>query len=302
MREVRALGCTQLGGGYAYDRSRAQGSMITIARAPVAYRTSKICPVVFDTMSNRITLIHVPVSHYSEKVRWALDWKRIPHTRRWPPGGLHPLVTWIVTRGRHQTVPALIMDGGGIGDSTEIIRRLEERFPDPPLYPEDEAERRRALQLEDWFDEELGPYIRRLVYHQLTSDTELLAELTMHQVQYGHRATLPFTKAVLARFLDLRFSTGSPEKAAAAEAKVVAALDRLDAELDGREYLAGPRFSVADLTVAALLYPLVLPPQAPWRPTWLPDSWIRLNSENGDRPGVRWAAEMYRRHRGARVG
>ena len=75
-----------------------------------------------------LTLIHVPVSHYSEKARWALDYKRIPHTRRWPPGGFHPVVTWILTRGRHQTVPVLVMDGEAIGDSTEIIRRLEERF------------------------------------------------------------------------------------------------------------------------------------------------------------------------------
>ena len=80
-------------------------------------------------------LCHVPVSHYSEKARWALDYKRIPHTRRWPPGGFHPLVTWILTRGRHQTVPVLVLDGEGIGDSTEIIRRLEERFPEPALYP-----------------------------------------------------------------------------------------------------------------------------------------------------------------------
>ena len=77
--------------------------------------------------ASRPTLIHVPVSHYSEKARWALDYKRIPHTRRWPPAGFHPLVTYIVTRGAHQTVPVLMIDGEGVGDSTEIIRRLEAR-------------------------------------------------------------------------------------------------------------------------------------------------------------------------------
>ena len=244
-----------------------------------------------------ITLIHVPVSHYSEKARWALDWKRIPHVRRWPPGGLHPLVTWIVTRGRHQTVPVMIIDGEGIGDSTAIIRRLEERFPDPPLYPADPDERRRALELEDWFDEELGPYIRRLVYHHLSADPELLAEIAAHQVQYGHPKAIGFTKRTVAWFLDLRFSTSSRDEADAAEAKVVAAIDRLDDELEGREYLAGSSFGVADLTAAALLYPLVMPPQAPWRPSRFPESWHRLKDEHGDRPGLRWAAEMYRRHR-----
>src|SRR3954452_9989375 len=91
-----------------------------------------------------ITLWHAPQSHYSEKARWALDYKRIPHTRRALLAGTHPLVTWILTRRKHQTVPVLTIDGHGIGDSTAVIAELERRFPDPPLYPADAAERRRA--------------------------------------------------------------------------------------------------------------------------------------------------------------
>ena len=46
---------------------------------------------------------------------------------------------------------------------------------------------------------------------------------------------------------------------------MIAALDRLERELDnaGGEYLAGDAFSVADLTAAALFYPLVNPPEGP---------------------------------------
>jgi glutathione S-transferase len=246
----------------------------------------------------RPTLIHVPVSHYSEKARWALAFKRIPHTRRWPPGGLHPLVSLIVTRGRHDTVPVLVLDGEAIGDSTRIIRRLEERYPEPPLYPEGEADRRRALELEDFFDEELGPYIRRWAYHHLTHDSELLAELTAHQMQYVPQAALAPVMPGLRLFLDRRFSTESPERAAVAEGKVSAALDRLEAELDGGDYLVGDRFSVADLTAAALLYPLVLPPQTPWRPTRLPRAWAEFSETHQGRPALEWVAETYRRHRG----
>jgi glutathione S-transferase len=119
----------------------------------------------------------------------------------------------------------------------------------------------------------------------------------MHQVQYGHRATLGITKKVLNRFLDLRFSTGSPERAREAEEKVVLALDRLEAELEGREYLVGDRFSVADLTAAALLYPFVLPPETPWRPSRLPEPWIAFNEAHRGRPSHAWVEEMYRRHR-----
>jgi glutathione S-transferase len=244
-----------------------------------------------------ITLWHVPISHYSEKARWALDLKQVPHTRRWPPGGLHPLASRVLTRGRHQTVPVLVMDGEGIGDSTEIIRRLEERFPEPSLYPGDPEQRRRALELEDFFDEELGRYIRRWVYHHLSHDPELLPELAAHQVQYAPEAGMALTGRVLRFFLDLRFSTASRERAEAAEAKVVAALDRLEAELAGREYLVGDGFTVADLTAAALLYPLVLPPQIAWRPSRLPRAWDEFRQAHRERPSLQWVAEMYRRHR-----
>jgi glutathione S-transferase len=246
----------------------------------------------------RPILIHVPVSHYSEKVRWALDLKRVPHIRRWPPGGLHPLASLVATHGRHDTVPALVFDEEAIGDSTAIIGRLEERYPDPSLYPEAAADRRRALELEDFFDEELGPYIRRWAYHHLTRDAELIAELAAHQMQYLPDAALTVAKPGLRLFLNLRFSTASPDRARAAEEKVVAALDRLEAELDGGEYLVGGHFTVADLTAAALLYPLVMPAQVAWRPSRLPRAWSEFLETHEGRPSLEWVAEMYRRHRG----
>ena len=48
-----------------------------------------------------------------------------------------------------------------------IIAALERRWPEHPLYPEDPDERRRALELEDYFDEQLGPQIRLLGWHEL---------------------------------------------------------------------------------------------------------------------------------------
>jgi glutathione S-transferase len=108
---------------------------------------------------------------------------------------------------------------------------------------------------------------------------------------------LGLNKRILRRFLDLRFSTSSPEKAREAEERLVLALDRLDAELEGREYLAGDGFSVADLTAAALLYPFVLPPETPWRPSRLPDAWVEFSEANQGRPCHAWVEAMYRRHR-----
>src|SRR5256885_16981161 len=99
-------------------------------------------------------LWHIPLSHFNEKVRWTLDYKRIAH-RRQVLGADYLIRCWRATgQGK---LPILWLDGRAIADSTRIIAALEERFPERPLYPADDAGRRRALALEDEFDEGLGP-------------------------------------------------------------------------------------------------------------------------------------------------
>jgi glutathione S-transferase len=80
---------------------------------------------------------------------------------------------------------------------------------------------------------------------------------------------------------------------------VSAALDHLERELPASGYLVGDRFSVADLTAAALLAPAVLPPEFPYAlPPEMPDSVARYRETLATRRAYGWAAEMYRRHRG----
>src|SRR5207245_1033760 len=75
-------------------------------------------------------------------------------------------------------VPVLALDGRPIHDSTRIIEALERAFPEPALYPRNEPGRRRALALEDFFDEELGPSIRAMLVHaQFVHDPGLTAAL-----------------------------------------------------------------------------------------------------------------------------
>ena len=99
-------------------------------------------------------------SNFNEKVRWALDFKRIAHVRRsLLPGG--PRAMLFSLRG---TLPVLELDGERIVDSTRIIEALERRYPERPLYDADADERQRALELEDFFDEEVGHELRRAVF------------------------------------------------------------------------------------------------------------------------------------------
>src|ERR671936_1025779 len=127
--------------------------------------------------NGRVVLWHLPISHFSEKARWALAYKGVEHERKAPPPGIHIAVALRLTRGRQYTLPVLELDGKRIGDSTAIIEELERRFPEPPLYPADPEERRRALELEDWFDEELGPYLRRFLFHRGRADRKKFNEV-----------------------------------------------------------------------------------------------------------------------------
>src|SRR5438309_7128335 len=105
-------------------------------------------------------LWHIPLSHFNEKVRWTLDYKHIAHHRQ-VLGPDYLIRAWRAT-GRG-TLPILFLHGQAIGDSTHIIAVLEEHYPEPPLYPGDAAARQRALALEDYFDEHLGPALRAAI-------------------------------------------------------------------------------------------------------------------------------------------
>lgn len=242
-------------------------------------------------------LWHIELSHYNEKVRWALDHKGVPHERRVPFPGLHgPVALWL-TRGAQRRLPVLELDGRRIGDSTAIIAALEAARPDPPLYPQEQAARERALELEDFFDEQLAPAVRSLMFHHTLEDPDALIATVMPDASPARKRLLramgPIARPVV------RADYGAREQGAdAAEAKIRAAMDRLEAELGPGGYLVGDRFGVADLTAAALFTPLIDAPGRQYQPAVLPPALEDLRAELTERPGGQWVCEMFARHRG----
>ncbi len=241
-------------------------------------------------------LWQLQLSHYNEKVRWALDYKQIPHVRRSLVPGVHLIVAKRLT-GTIDTTPVLTLDGRSIGDSTAIIAALEERWPQPPLYPADPQERARALELEDFFDEQLGPHIRRAVYFVLLEEPDAVLPLFLNgqplPARIMLRGAFPVLKVGMRRRMQIE-----AEPAAESRELTVAAMDRLEAEIGPSGYLVGDSFSVADLTAASLFYPLVLPPEFPYPVlSGLPEAGREFVASFASRPGARWVSEMYARHR-----
>ena len=241
-------------------------------------------------------LWHIPFSHFNEKVRWALDFKNIPHRRR-SIGANYLFKAWRATG--HATLPILFLDGKPIRDSTDIIAALEQRQPEPALYPQDPAQRQRALELEDYFDEGLGPSLRAALVTPLFSEDPDLAlrVLTTGMPAQAYRNLRPLSR-IFPAFYRFRHKV-KPQRLQQDRATVTEALDRIARELQPSGYLVGETFSVADLTAAALLSPLLQPAEIQYPLTVsLPESLQQYRDDKARHPASQWALEMYRRHRG----
>src|SRR5277367_5762835 len=191
-------------------------------------------------------------------------------------------------------VPVLKLDGTAISDSSRIIEALERAYPEPPLYPGDADERRRALELEEHYDEELGPHPRRWVFHVILPYPEFLRALFVSHAsavaQLAQRAMSPLIGVIMRRQMDI-----SPATAEIARSKTLAAMDRLEHELQPSGFLVGDRFTVADLTAAALLSPLVRPPEFPYKtPAPVPEPLAKIRDAVSTHPAFRWTLEIYR--------
>lgn len=244
-----------------------------------------------------VTLWQIELSHYSEKARWALDYKGVQHRRRVPMLGLHQPLAMALTRSGHRRMPVLQMESLTVADSTAIIAALEERFPDPPLYPADAAERERALALEDELDERLGPAVRAFGWHHLLLDGDIGGALatTNPPMRRLLNASRP-----LVGFVVRRDFGATAEREAEVRAEILAVAARVEAELGDRDHLVGDAFSVADLTAAALATPILAPPGRPHLPDRFPDGLLALREELMDRRFGQWVHETYVRYRTVR--
>jgi glutathione S-transferase len=213
-----------------------------------------------------------------------------------------------VTPGRHRkvarrlaggsTFPVLVLGDEAIGDSTRIVAALEQRYPEPPLYPADPDERRRALDIEDYFDEELGPHLRLLLLHSVLSDPGLTLGMFAPGLTGARRAVARATFGRVRRKIVNGFGI-DPDSVERANTKLHAACERFARELEPSGYLVADRFTIADLAVAALVSPAVAPEQFPYpqpqrgHPLTAP---VReALSEHGL---ADWARGIYARHRG----
>ncbi len=204
-------------------------------------------------------LVTIPISHYCEKARWALDRAGVGFEER---AHLQMIHRFAARRaGGGTTVPVLICDEGVLGESAEIVAYADARSPaGDRLYPDDPAAAAEVKALERDFDERLGPHSRLWMYYRLRGRRDLAIDYGCTGVPAWERRMLPFFYPLASRGID-RFLGITPAAADQSEAEVRATFDAVGERLDdGRPYLCGDRFTAADLTFSALAAAVLMPP------------------------------------------
>ncbi|NVB80301.1 MAG: glutathione S-transferase [Kofleriaceae bacterium] len=202
-------------------------------------------------------LITIPFSHYCEKARWALDRCGVDYEEDGHLPMFHYLATY--RSGAKRTVPVLVDGKTLVRDSTDIIAWADKRRPGS-LIPIAGAED--ALAIEDDLDNHFGPATRRWGYYYLLPN-KATDKIITAGVPGWERTLLKLSRPLAVSFLKrgLKIDAAGVERS---RKKIESAFARVGEILgDGRRYLTGERFTVADLTFAALAAPVLLPPEHP---------------------------------------
>ena len=81
-----------------------------------------------------LRLVTIPISHYCEKARWALERAGIPYREERHVQGIHRIAAR--RAGGGATVPVLVTPEGVLGESEAILAWVDERTPpEHRLFP-----------------------------------------------------------------------------------------------------------------------------------------------------------------------
>jgi len=244
-------------------------------------------------------LLTIPISHYCEKARWALDraglaYREIRHLQmfHWP-------FAWMWART--PMVPILRTPTRTIADSVAILHAIDETLPAARrLYPDDARLRQQVEALEVDFGDRLGVETRRWMYFEAFRHRGFDLSFMAAGAPALERAALPLVRLVARPVLRRRLDV-TEQAVTDGRAVILETLDRVDGMLaDGRRFLVGDRFTAADLSFACMLAPCLLPrnygsplPTLVALPTAVAEAVDPLR----DRPAFRFGARMFAEQR-----
>jgi len=199
-------------------------------------------------------LVTIPLSHYCERARWALDWAEIDYVER-----QHlQFFSWSAGRRAGGTfrLPVLQTDTEVLADSSDIVGWASSRAP-KPLRPQALASA--CLALESKLAGEYGDAVRRASYGWFFENLDACLPYNFGAAPRWQEWTLRLGRPAIVPYAR-RYIKLSPTALERARDAIGRTMDEVAADLeDGRRYLLGADFTAADLTFAALSGPVLLP-------------------------------------------
>jgi glutathione S-transferase len=241
-----------------------------------------------------VSLITFGLSHFCEKARWALDWHDVDYEEvSWPPG---PHQFLAKRCGAKKTSVPIVRDRGEvIQGSDAIIDWADAEAGEANRQLTTEGSR----EIEERADKIIGPHVRRLFYAETLPQFPHYAKHPLFlNTDATHRflgdLMWPVTRRVMMRMYEV-----TPTAASESRSILDVELDWLDEKLsDGRPYLAGDKFSRADVTVASLLAFFARPPEMPIYNEMSLTNELKADCDRwASRPIMRWVRTQYESNR-----
>lgn len=208
-----------------------------------------------------LKLVSIGPSHYVEKIRWALKLAGYSYEEDAHAPIFH--VPYVKLAGGNRTVPVLKTPQGVWSDSTDILVWIDSR-PESKWKPYPGPTAAKIRELEDEFDESLGPHTRRVGYFHLLPHKALAIKTMCGENPNWEGKTIELFYDQCAAMMRKTMRIDA-EGAARSTQKINEVFDRAAQRLsDGRPYLMGEQLTAADITLASLGAPVILPPQYGW--------------------------------------
>ncbi len=195
-------------------------------------------------------------SHFCEKARFCLDFKRLPYTIV----RVNPFTRReVIDLGARGDVPVLKDGARVIVGSAAIAAHLEETHPDPPLLPREMLPREAALALQTKCDEWLGPDARRIAY-QVALEHPAMLEGTILWTRPPKRWLNPLLLRIVEPRVRRKFRI-FPRELQESRDRLRQFLPELQSAIARTGFLVGDKMTLADIAAVALLDPLEIVPE-----------------------------------------
>jgi glutathione S-transferase len=227
----------------------------------------------------------IPGSHACRAAMLMLEHKQVPYRRVDVVTLTHPVVARLHgfdaggqtriagtrrTRGlrfgdRLGTVPALNADGRRVSTNRWIARFLDERHPEPALFPADPEHLREVEKVERWANETLQMEARRIPMSWAVQHPTEMSRVTAD----GRMGHLLYRRELTRRLIIPMIGRQVFNSSAAVEGEVLAGLPPMLDRIDGwirNGVIGGAELNVADFMVASSLALILYRPDV--RPTF----------------------------------